>query len=72
MDRAYDIFEKYRDGSVQRRAEVVGLGDAIIKVEALAKLSANEFFILSTDTQEIAHRADGTKPAWPRSPAENN
>ena len=54
MDRAYDIFEKYPDGSVHRRAAVVGLEDAIVKLEALAKLSANEFFILSTDTQEIA------------------
>jgi hypothetical protein len=61
MDRAYDIFEKYSDGSVQRRAAVVGVEDAILKLEVLVKLSANEFFILSSDTEEIVRRADGTK-----------
>jgi hypothetical protein len=66
MDRAYDIFEKYPDGSVQRRGVLVGLKNAIVKLEALAKLSLNEFFILSTDTQEIVHRADGAEPASPR------
>jgi hypothetical protein len=62
MDRVYDIFEKFPDGSAQRHGAVSDLENAIVKLNALAKLSPNEFYILSTDTQEIVYRAEGTKP----------
>jgi len=61
MDREYEIFEKSPEGSAQRRGIVADLAEAIAKTNALAKLSPNEFYILSTDTQEIVHRVEGTK-----------
>jgi hypothetical protein len=62
MDREYGIFEKLLDGSAQRRGIVSDLEEAIAETNALAKLSPNEFYILSTDTQEIVHRIEGTEP----------
>jgi hypothetical protein len=62
MDRGYDIFEKFPDGSAQRRANIANLESAIVETNALAKLSPNEFYILSADTQEIVHRSHGTEP----------
>lgn len=62
MDREYQIFEKIRDGSAQRRGTVADLEEAIVKAKALAKLCPNEFYILSTDTQEIVYRVEGTGP----------
>jgi hypothetical protein len=63
MDREYGIFEKLPDESARRHGIVSDLEEAIAKTNALAKLSPNEFYILSTDTQEIVHRVEGTKPA---------
>jgi hypothetical protein len=63
MDREYEIFEKSSNGSVQWQGMVSDLEEAIAKTNALAKLSSNEFYILSTDTREIVHRVEGTKPA---------
>ena len=62
MDRGYDIFEKFPDGSAQRHANMANLENAIVKTNALAKLSPNEFYILSTDTQEIVHRSQRMEP----------
>jgi hypothetical protein len=70
MDREYEIFEKSPDGSAQRRGVVADLGEAIVKADALAKLSPNDFYILSRDTQEIVHRSQGTEPAPPITDAE--
>jgi hypothetical protein len=61
MDREYQIFEKFPDGSAHNRGIVADLTEAIAKTNALAKLSPNEFYILSTDTQEIVHHVEGTK-----------
>ena len=62
MDREYQIFEKSPDGSAQLRGIIADLAEAIDKTNALAKLSRNEFYILSTDTQEIVHRVEGMNP----------
>lgn len=62
MDRDYEIFEKSPDGSAHRRGIVSNLEEAIAKTNTLAKLSTNEFYILSADTQKIVHRCQGTKP----------
>lgn len=67
MVRKYEIFEKSSDGSAQGRGIVSGLEEAIAKTNVLAKLSPNEFYILSTDTQEIVHRAEGA--VAPREPS---
>ena len=62
MDREYEIFEKSPEGSAQRRGIVAHLAEAIAKTNALAKLSPNEFYILSTDAQKIVHRCQGERP----------
>ena len=62
MDREYEIFEKSPDGSARRRGIVSNLAEAIAKTNALARLSTNEFYILSADTQKIVHRCQGAEP----------
>ncbi len=62
MDREYKIFEKLPDESARGHGIVSSLEEAIAKTNVLAKLSPNEFYILSTDAQEIVHRAGGTEP----------
>lgn len=62
MDREYEIFEKSSNGSAQRHGIVSNLEEAIAKTNALATLSPHEFYILSTDTQEIVHRVEGMAP----------
>ena len=61
MDREYEIFEKLPDESARGRGIVADLPEAIDKTNGLAKLSPNEYYILSTGTQEIVHRVEGTK-----------
>jgi hypothetical protein len=62
VDSEYEIFEKAADGSARRRGIVSNLEEAIAKTSALAKLSTNEFYILSAETQKIVHRCQGTEP----------
>ncbi len=61
MDREYQIFEKFPDGSAHNRGIIADLAEAIARTDALAALSSNEFYILSTDTQEIVHHVEGRK-----------
>jgi hypothetical protein len=70
MDREYNIFEKLPDESARRHGIVSDLEEAIAKANVLTKLSPNEFYILSTDTPEIVHRAQSTESAPLRADAE--
>lgn len=65
MDRDYDIFEKFPDGWTQWRVFVPDLEGAIVKLEALAKLSPNEHLLLHRSTHEIVYRANVTQAAPP-------
>jgi hypothetical protein len=53
LDREYDVFEKFPDGSHIWRAFVKGLIDARARVEQLSELSTNEFYAIHTPTKEI-------------------
>jgi hypothetical protein len=56
VDREYDIFEQFADGSVLWRALVPGLEKALAKLKELASLSPNEHFAMHTPTKTIIAR----------------
>ena len=58
MNREYDIFEKFSDGSVLWRDFVRGLEPARARLEELASSSKNEFFAMHTPTKDIAVRVN--------------
>ena len=58
MNREYDIFEKFSDGSVLWRDFVRGLEPARAKLEELGSSSKNEFFAMHTPTKDIAVRVN--------------
>ena len=58
MNREYDIFEKFSDGSVVWRDFVHGLETARAKLGQLASHSKNEFFAIHTPTKEITIRVN--------------
>ncbi|MGA8142714.1 MAG: hypothetical protein WB987_02365 [Candidatus Acidiferrales bacterium] len=56
MDREYDLFERFSDGSVLWRVCVTGIENAIAKLKELAMLSSNEHFAIHTPTKAIVAR----------------
>ncbi len=58
MNREYDIFEKFFDGSVVWREFVRGLETARAKLGQLASSSKEEFFAIHTPTKEITVRVN--------------
>lgn len=65
MDREYDLFEKFPDGSVQWRGFVAGLEAARAKLQLLAKQSENEIFAMHAPTKEIAARVNAKENQQP-------
>jgi hypothetical protein len=53
MERTYDVFEKFADGTMLWRATVVGHEDAIRKLRELAEAGANEFCLMHLGTQTV-------------------
>jgi hypothetical protein len=53
VNREYDIFEKFPDGSHIWRAFVIGLIEARARVVQLSETSTNEFYAIHTPTKEI-------------------
>ena len=53
MDREYDIFERFPDGSQIWRAFVKGLIEARARVVELSETSLNEFYAIHTPTKEV-------------------
>lgn len=64
MNREYDIFEQFADGSVIWRDFVHGLESARLRLSRLAIESSNEFFAIHTPTKEIVARVN--EPENPR------
>jgi hypothetical protein len=62
VDRDYDLFEKFSDGSVLWRAFVPGLNNALARLEELAKLSPNEHFAMDTPSKPIVGRVNAPNP----------
>jgi len=54
MQRDYDIFEKFPDGSTVWRACAHGQFEAIRKVQELANLSENEFVVIDFQGAELS------------------
>jgi hypothetical protein len=61
MNREYDIFEKFSDGSVVGRDFVRGLETGRSKLDQLARRSKNEFFAIHTPTKDIAVRVNASE-----------
>lgn len=61
MDRDYDIFERFPDGSVVWRDFVKGLDSARAKLDLLGRRSVNEFFAMHVPTKEIFARINAPK-----------
>jgi hypothetical protein len=53
VDREYDIFEKFPDGTHIWRAYVRGLIEARARVAQLSETSTNEFYAIHTPTKEV-------------------
>jgi CheY-like chemotaxis protein len=56
MDREYDLFERLPDGSVLWRGTVSGLRQASLKLEEIAKATANKCFAMYMGSREIVAR----------------
>lgn len=63
MDREYDIFERFADGSVVWRGFVRGLDEARATVERLGRQAQNEFFAMYAPTRVVVARANAQKAA---------
>ncbi len=53
MDREYDLFEKYPDGTVLWKSSVVGHENAICKLKELAASTKNECFLMHLPTNTV-------------------
>lgn len=62
MRRDYDIFEKWPDGSTAWRTCVSGRFAAERKMQELAELSPNEFFMLDIQATELFSETPGDNP----------
>ncbi len=58
MDREYDIFEKFSDGSVMWRTFARGLERAASRLTELGAVSPNEHFVIHTPSKEIVARVN--------------
>ena len=54
MRRNYDIFEKFRDGSIVWRASIRGKFEAKRKIQELMELSENEFVVIDDPLEFIS------------------
>jgi hypothetical protein len=46
MDREYELFEKFSDGSSLWRSSVIGLGNARLQLQELTRKSKNQFYVI--------------------------
>jgi hypothetical protein len=58
VNREYDLFEKFPDGSVLWRAYIPGLENAIAELKRLGTISSNEHFAIHTPTKAIVARVN--------------
>jgi hypothetical protein len=58
MDRVYDIFERFPDGSLMWRHCITGLEAAKKTLQGFALESENEFYAMHTPTNEIVARVN--------------
>jgi hypothetical protein len=53
MDRLYDLFEKYPDGSLLWNSSVAGHENAIRKLRELAETTTNECCVMHLPTKTV-------------------
>lgn len=58
MDRNYELFEKFRDGSPIWRGHAFGLRETRLKLEQLSRTTSNECFALYLPTKEVVARVN--------------
>jgi hypothetical protein len=58
MQRVYDLFEQFPDGSPLWRGRAAGLADVRRKLAEIAKQTANECFAIHLSTKEIVARVN--------------
>lgn len=63
MDRDYDIFEKFPDGTHIWRSFVKGLIEARARVAQLSETSPNEFYAIHTPSGDIVARSPDRPPS---------
>jgi hypothetical protein len=67
MRRDYDIFEKFSDGCTLWRACVSGRYEAHRKMQELAELSENDFFLIDIQATELLPSdCNSENPSGPR------
>jgi hypothetical protein len=69
MRRDFDIFEKFSDGSTLWKACVRGRFDAQRKMNELAELSENEFYMIDIQNNVLSTSVVATIEANPRAKA---
>jgi hypothetical protein len=62
MDREYDLFEVFPDGSLVWRQSVIGHENAIKRLRELAELSDNEFRVMHVLTNTLIASTKRAKP----------
>jgi hypothetical protein len=63
LERTYDVFERFPDGTVRWRTSVVGHEAAIVKLKEIAVSSTNEFQLMHLPTQTIIATINEPKPS---------
>jgi hypothetical protein len=61
MDRDYDLFEVFPDGSLVWRDSVTGHEKAIRRLRELAELTDNEFRVIHVPTNTLIASMNGPK-----------
>jgi hypothetical protein len=70
MDREYDLFEVFPDGSLVWRDSVTGHENAIRRLRELVELTDNEFRVMHVPTNTLIASLKGSGPeVKPRRPA---
>jgi hypothetical protein len=62
MDRTYDIFEIFPDGTMIWRASITGLDPAVRKFKELAHGGANEFRLMHLPTHTVIATTKNVPP----------
>ena len=69
MDRSYDIFQVFSDGTLLWRETVVGHSAAIKRLEQLALLESCEFQLLHLADKSVIARMNAPKQKTPKPPS---
>ena len=66
IEREYDLFERFPDGSPIWRGRASGLKEADTKLRSIANATSNECFALYLPTKEVVLRLNDPQSANPQ------